>query len=66
MPPGLDGAPIAEQARSTARQGNANVAGRPIRSGDGDLRDRAKDVIISGGGENVASIEAEQAPRTRP
>ena len=121
VPTGLDAAPIAEQARFKARQGNANIAGSPIRVVDADfrdvpadgttigeivvtgntvalgyyrdeeataesfgsgwfrtgdlgvmhpdfyaeIRDRAKDVIISGG-ENVASIEVEQALEQHP
>ncbi len=116
FPPEMADAPLAEQASFKARQGNANIAGTPVRVLDDDgndvpadgesmgeiavtgntvalgylddeeataesfvdgwfrtgdlgvmhpdhyieLRDRAKDVIISGG-ENISSVEVEQA-----
>ncbi|WP_310962486.1 AMP-binding protein [Nocardioides terrisoli] len=121
FPPERAAAPLSEQASFKARQGNANIAGAPVRVVDdagrdvpadgvsvgeivltgntvalgyhrdpvataeafgsgwfrtGDLgvmhpdnyielRDRAKDVIISGG-ENIASVEVEQALATHP
>jgi len=58
--PGREELTFDEQAQLLGRQGVHYLIAEPVRDGYIELRDRKKDIIVSGG-ENISTIAVEQA-----